>query len=159
MAVHIRELALPKDRAAVVSFIMGAQRFERAFEADRRTDTAVAEEYFAELMSRVEKKHGQVLVAENNGRVIGWAVLLVEEGPVCVVKDQRTYGSICELYVDEDARGRGVGRDLISACELQARCLGLGHLMIGVLAGNARAKAIYAEAGYEAYHVEMRKYL
>lgn len=159
MSVHIRDVVLPKDRAAVLSFIKGAQRFEQAIEPDRRTDAAVAEEYFADLMSRVEKRQGQILVAENAGRVIGWAVLLVEEGPVFVVKDQRTFGSICELYVDEEARGRGVGRALISACELQARCLGLGLVMIGVLARNERAKAIYAEAGYEPYHVEMRKYL
>jgi GNAT superfamily N-acetyltransferase len=157
--VHIRDIELPKDRAAAVSFIMGSQRFERAFEPDRRIDPAVAEDYFAVLMTRVDDHKGQVLVAEEHGRAIGWAVLLVEEGPLFVVENQRTYGSLCELYVQEERRGRGVGRALISACEVQARCLGLGHIMIGVLAGNERAKAIYGQAGYAPYHVELRKYL
>jgi GNAT superfamily N-acetyltransferase len=76
-----------------------------------------------------------------------------------VIEQQRTYGYIAELFVNEDARSLGVGRTLIAACEAESRRLGLGQIMIGVLAGNSRAARIYARAGYSPYSSELRKYL
>src|SRR5436190_1018825 len=49
----IRDLRLPDDRAACVSFIDGLQKYEHAFEPNRRVDAAVAEEYFTLLLKRV----------------------------------------------------------------------------------------------------------
>jgi GNAT superfamily N-acetyltransferase len=98
-------------------------------------------------------------VAEENGRAIGWAVFFVEQSPVFVVEEQRTYGFIAELFVNENARGLGASRALIAACEDEAHWLGLGHIMIGVIAENRRAAEIYALARYAAYTSELRKYL
>lgn len=159
MTFQVRDLRLPDDESAARSFIMGLQRYERAFEADRRLDPAVADEYFAVLMDRVATNHGRVFVAEQEGCAIGWAVFVVLQNAIFVAEEERTYGYIDELFVSESARSHGVGRSLIAACENEARRLGLRQVMIGVLAGNQRAAGIYARSGFSTYSTELRKYL
>jgi GNAT superfamily N-acetyltransferase len=159
MNFRIRDIALPEEKAAALSFIDGSQRYEHDVEPNRRLDDAVATEHFALLCERMTTNKGRIFVAELDGGVIGWAVFFVEQHPVFVTEQQRTYGYIAELYVEEHARSHGVGRALIESCETEARRLGLGHIMIGVLAGNTRAADIYARAGYTPYSSELRKSL
>jgi GNAT superfamily N-acetyltransferase len=157
--MNIRDIRLPDDKAAALSFIMGSQRFEHVVEPNRRLDPAVAEEHFAVLMERVAKDTGRMFVAEEDGSAIGWGVFIVAQHPAFVVAAERTFGYIDELYVAEDARGRGVGQALIAACEGEARRRSLGQIMLGVLDGNTRAREIYARAGFAPYALELRKYL
>jgi GNAT superfamily N-acetyltransferase len=159
MSFRIRDMNIPEDEAAALSFIMGSQHYEHAFEPNRRLDPAVADEHYAVLAKKVETNQGRIFVAEENGAAIGWAVFLVEQNPVFVVEEQRSYGYITELYVNESVRSLGVGRALIAACEDEARRLGLGHVMIGVLTANKRAAEIYARTGYLPYASELRKHL
>ena len=159
MTFHLRDIDLTADRPAALSFIMGSQRYEHEFEPDRRLDPAVADEYFAELAEELAQKQGRAFVAERDGEVIGWGVLVVEDGPIFVREEERRYGYITELFVNEAARGLGVGQALIAACEEEARRLGLTQIMIGGLSGNTRAMDIYERAGYRPYTAELRKYL
>src|SRR5690242_1627915 len=117
----IRELRLPEDKPACLSFIHGLQTYERAFEADRRVDAQVAADYFAALMKRVAEQQGRVFIAETGGRAIGWAVLVIEHNYVYVIEEQRIFGYIAELFVNADTRGRGIGRALLAACETEVR--------------------------------------
>ena len=157
--VRIRDIALPEEKAAALSFIDGSQRYEHDVEPNRKLDGAVAAEHFALLRERMTTNRGRMFVAELDRRVVGWAVFFVEQHPVFVAEEQRTYGYIAELFVEEHARSHGAGRALIDACETEACRLGLGHIMIGVLAGNTRAANIYARAGYMPYSSELRKFL
>jgi GNAT superfamily N-acetyltransferase len=159
MSFHIRDIALPEDKAAALSFIDGSQRYEHFVEPNRRLDDAVAAEHFALLLERLATTKGRMFVAEQDGRAIGWAAFFVEQHPVFVTDDQRSYGYIAELFVEEQARSLGIGRALIDRCEVEARELGLNHIMIGVLANNRRAADVYARAGYAPYSLELRKFL
>jgi GNAT superfamily N-acetyltransferase len=159
MTFSIRDFDPTKDKAAALSFIMGSQQFEHTVEPDRRLDPQVAEEFLPELTKRMAERRGRAFVAEQDGAAIGWAVFLVEQNPLFVVAEERTYGYISELFVNEAARGTGVGRALIAACEDEARRQGLNQIKIGVLTKNTRAAKIYAEAGYGPYASELRKYL
>jgi GNAT superfamily N-acetyltransferase len=159
MTFRIRDFDLAKDKPAALSFIMGSQQFEHTVEPDRRLDPLVAEDFFPVLMKRVAEQRGRVFVAEQDGAAIGWAVFTVDQNQLYVTAEQRTHGYIAELFVGEAARGAGIGRALIAACEDEARRQGLGHIMLGVLTKNTRAAKIYAEAGYGPYASELRKYL
>jgi len=155
----IRDARLPDDRPALVSFIDGLQHYEYKFESNRRIDARAGEDYFAVLLERVAEHQGRIFVAAADGQPVGWAVFLVEQDYVYVIEEQRTYGYIAELFVNESVRGRGVGQALIKACEDEGRARGLKRMMIGVIPANERAAKVYAEAGYSPYAMELRKVL
>jgi GNAT superfamily N-acetyltransferase len=155
----IRDARWPEDEIAAISFINGLQKFEYRFEANRRIDPQVGADYFRELMKRVAENNGRVLIAEQEGGNVGWAVFLIEPEAIYVNESDRRTGYIAELFVEEDARGTGIGKALIAACEAHARASGLKVLMIGVLPANVRARSVYQTAGFAPYSEQLRKYL
>jgi GNAT superfamily N-acetyltransferase len=156
----VRPARLPEDIPFLRSFILALQTFEHAFEPDRRLDEAVADEYFVQLHDAVMRRNGCIFVAtDDGGRQVGWAVVHEEDNDIYVEAEERLYGYISELFIQEDWRGRGVGRTLIDSCEAWGRARGLKVMMIGVLPGNTRASRLYDSSGYTPYAVMRRKYL
>ncbi len=157
---HLRDADLARDRAAMLDFILGLQRFEHGFEPNRRLDDAVAEDYLAPLLRTIAEKSGRIIIAEDaQGAPIGWGVVHADADDIYVIESERAFAYIAELFVVEAARGLGVGRALIGASEDWARAQGLRILKIGVLPGNARARAIYERAGFAPYALRLRRKL
>src|SRR5689334_11263875 len=111
----IRDARWPEDEPAAVSFIDGLQKYEHEFEPNRRIDPRVGKDYFRELMKRVADNEGRVLIADQGGDAVGWAVFLVEQEAVYVIESERRPGYIAELFVRDSARGTGAGKALIAA--------------------------------------------
>jgi len=155
----IRPARLPADEPAILSFIIGLQDHEAAFEPDRRRDPAFALEHWHELQRRHAEKHGVILIAEDAGKTVGWAFAYDETAEIFVVQAERSYGLLAELFVMPQARGKGLGRALIEGCETWARNRGHKHLAVGVLAKNPSAIRAYEGAGYAPYWNMMRRYL
>jgi len=155
--ITIRPARLAEDRPALLAFIDGLQAFEHRFEPNRRLDAAVAEEYLAKLLADLAV--GAIFVAEDDAGAVGWAVVHETEDDIYVIEAERRIAYIAELFVVERARGKGTGRALIAACEDWAKRHGIAVMLIGVLPGNARARAIYETAGYDAYAIQLRKRL
>ena len=153
----IRPARLPDDRGAMLAFIDGLQAFEHAFEPNRRLDAAVAEEYLVKLLKDLSAKPGEIFIAEDSGTAIGWAVVQETDDDIYVALTERRMAYIAELFVAAPARGGGAGRALIAACEDWAKARGIPVMLIGVLPGNARARAIYEAAGYGNYAIQLRK--
>lgn len=154
--ITIRQARLPDDKPAFLGFIMALQRYEVAFEPNRRLDDACAEEYLAILL----KETGMIFVAENDDdRPVGWAVVVEDQAPVFVKEDERRFAYVTELFVEEAVRGQGVGQALMAACEDWARTHDYSTIRIAHLAGNTRAAGVYEKAGYAPYSVQRRKWL
>ena len=60
----------------------------------------------------------------------------------------KPYAYLADLALAEWAEGRGLGQQLLQAAENWARGQGLGHIQLHVFATNARARRLYAWAGY-----------
>jgi GNAT superfamily N-acetyltransferase len=160
MSFRIRTAELPRERAVFAGFIMGLQHFEHAFEPNRRLDAAVAEDYLQPLLDKLAQTGGEIFVAEvASGAAAGWAVVQEAEDDIYVRAEERRFAYIAELFVVEAARGSGMGRALIAACMDWARSRGLGVIEIGVLAGNARARAVYESAGFAPHAMKLRQRL
>ncbi len=158
--MRIREADFTADRDAMLGFIMGSQQFEHTVEPNRRLDSPVAPVHLANLERDVADNGGKFYIAEDdNGRAIGWGVVHEKDDDVYVVAPERRHVYISELFVNEDVRGKGVGRALIAACEDWARTRGIAVMQIGVLALNTRADQIYRQSGYAHYAYQLRKYL
>ncbi len=154
----IRAVRLPDDEPAILSFIWGLQKFENAFEPNRRLDPGFAGEHWADVRRQVAQR-GAMFMAEADGHPVGWAFIVEEAGDLFVKDSERRYGFIAELFVEETARGAGHGRALIAACEDWSRGRGMTNLIIGVLSGNDKAAAVYHRDGFAPYNLFMRKYL
>ena len=83
------------------------------------------------------------LVAEEEGRVVGWAALSGYRPRDC-------YAGIAEfsIYLDRDARGHGVGQRLLDALVGAARDLGYWKLVSRVFPFNAASRAVCRRCGF-----------
>jgi GNAT superfamily N-acetyltransferase len=154
----IRAARLPDDEPAILSFIWGLQKFENAFEPNRRLDPAFASEHWPVMRARAIER-GAIFIAEASGKPVGWALVLDEPGDVFVEQAERRHGFIAELFVEPSVRGQGRGRALIAACEDWTRARGLNVLIINVLARNDKAITVYDRDGFVPYNLNLRKYL
>jgi GNAT superfamily N-acetyltransferase len=135
------------------------QDYEAAFEPDRRRDPDFAVEHWRALQHRCAERHGIMLIAEEGGKPVGWAFAQDEKAEVFVVEPERSHGFLTELFLMPQARGKGLGRALIEACEAWARERGHKLLTVGVLSHNRSAIRAYEGAGYAPYVTIMRRYL
>jgi L-amino acid N-acyltransferase YncA len=89
------------------------------------------------------------LVATLDGEVAGWA-------RVAPYSDRCVYSGVGEhgVYVARAARGRGVGRALLSDLSAAAEAAGLYKLTSRVFADNAASVAAHVAAGFEIVGVQ-----
>ena len=94
-----------------------------------------------------------MLVAEHAGAVIGYVFATVEatnwmdlRGPCGVVQD---------LYVDEAARRRGAGRELMSAAIAWIRAQGRSQVVLKTMSRNENAQRLFAALGFRSTMLEM----
>jgi phosphinothricin acetyltransferase len=96
-----------------------------------------------QIASRLaEPESPPLLVAEEEGRVVGWAGLSSYSERDC-------YAGIGEasMYIDRDARGRGIGVQLGEELGYEAARRGYWKIVGLLLADNARSIAVAEAAG------------
>jgi ribosomal protein S18 acetylase RimI-like enzyme len=101
-------------------------------------DPAERERGKVEEMVRV----GVALVAEEDGQAIGYALARFgDHGPTTVY--------VSDLWVDEAARGRGLGRELLRRISEEAAVRGTTHVLLDVDSRNVDALTFYRRLGFE----------
>ncbi|KQR07684.1 GNAT family N-acetyltransferase [Cellulomonas sp. Leaf334] len=82
-------------------------------------------------------------VALDDGRVLGWAA-------ASAVSDRCVYAGVIEhsVYVDPNARGRGVGRALLDALLDSAAAGGVWTVQSGIFPENTASIALHTAAGF-----------
>jgi L-amino acid N-acyltransferase YncA len=90
---------------------------------------------------RRNRDRDPVLVAEEAGRVVGFAVV----GPA---QDPEGAGELYAINVDPDRWGTGAGRALLAAAQAELARLGYAEAVLWVLPDNARARRFYEVAGW-----------
>ncbi len=116
--------------------------------------------YIAEAKSWCAKSEGTILVAEGGEGLLGYACHLnkcEEEGTDGDIA--YFYAFVADLVVTRQARGQGIGRALLAACENMARVAERKVLRIGVLARNESALRVYLNFGFAPHHLKLEKIL
>jgi phosphinothricin acetyltransferase len=136
MPITIRP-AVMADAAAIADiYNQGIADRGATFETEPRTA--------ADIQSRIrEQDRFPILVAEEEGRVIGWAGTSLYRPRAC-------YAGIAEVsgYLDRAARGRGVGRQLLDALIAAARERGYWKLVSRVFPFNTASRALCRACGF-----------
>ncbi len=85
----------------------------------------------------------RLVAPDGGGDVQGWAAL-------SPVNDRCVYAGVAEVsvYVAASARGRGVGRELLTGLALRSEHAGMWTLQAGILPENEASLAVHAAAGF-----------
>ena len=105
-----------------------------------QTFEGLVAEILAQFLKSSDPTKERCWIAECEGRVVG-SVLLVRE-------DDAT-AKLRLLYVDQQARGMGLGRSLVDECIRFARSKGYSHMVLWTNDILVSARRIYEAAGFE----------
>ena len=91
------------------------------------------------------------LVAEQDGSVVGWAALSPVSGRCCY----RGVGEV-SVYVAEEARGSGLGRELLDELVERSESAGYWTLSAGVFPENEASMRLHRACGFREVGVRER---
>ena len=131
-------LAEITDAAAITAiYNQGIAERGATFETAPRTVTDLVER----LADRA--RYPVLVAADDAGRVLGWAGLGSYRSREC-------YAGIAEfsIYLDREARGRGVGRQLLDALVALAAARGFWKLVSRIFPFNAASRALCRACGF-----------
>jgi ribosomal protein S18 acetylase RimI-like enzyme len=157
--LNIREWDPARDRAAVRACFIELQDFERAIEPGIPRGTQIADTYLKLMQRRCREFDGVVLVAEEDGAVVGFLTVWIRFRSPEPDDDPSEHGFVSDLVVSAPQRRRGIGRSLLRAAEARAREAGARVIRLSVKAGNAGARSLYAAEGFAASEVQLEKRL
>lgn len=107
------------------------------------------------LGSQLDDPDVVVLVAEDEGRVVGYVYAGVE--PHSWKELREACGFVHDLVVDPQARGRGAGEALLDAAVDWLQRKGLPRVMLWTAELNAGAQRLFARHGFRRTMVEMTR--
>ncbi len=146
------------DSAAVVDLIRQLQTHERALYDRMKPPNEMGSWYIDKLLEACTGHRGRLLVAEEDGRILGYACVLTAVSSEAELDEVAyRYASIEDLVVASDHRRHGLGSRLLKACEDIARAEGAPWLRISVLANNASAVRAYGKFGFKDLFLQMEK--
>ncbi|MSP60157.1 MAG: GNAT family N-acetyltransferase [Myxococcales bacterium] len=89
-----------------------------------------------------------VLVAERDGRAVGFAHIAIYETPRSPAMVPRRRAQVEEILVAGEERRRGIGRRLVVAATEWSRARGADQILLTVWAGNPAAEGFYRALGF-----------
>ena len=146
-AMDVRR-GVPDDAPELARF--AARTFEDTFAystAPANMAVFLAQTYGeAQQRAELEDRATTTLIAEADGRIIGYAQVRWAEAPECVTGEDVV--ELRRFYVDRPFHGRGIAGPLMDAAEGEARGQGGRRLWLGVFQHNERAIAFYTRRGF-----------
>jgi ribosomal protein S18 acetylase RimI-like enzyme len=116
-----------------------------------------AEGYGAFLGTQLEQPDVTVLVAEENGEVVGYTYAAVEGRDYMSLRGPA--GVLYDIIVDPVQRGRGIGRRLLEATLAFLKERGAPRAVLSTADRNERAQRLFASMGFRRTMIEMTREL
>ncbi|HJQ21049.1 MAG TPA: GNAT family N-acetyltransferase [Gemmatimonadaceae bacterium] len=130
-------------------------REHHAFDPKRFLDVSedTEEGYGSYLVSQLRKSSAAVFVAEDDGRVIGYAWGGLEGIDYMALRGPA--GAIYDVIVDPSHRRKGVGRMLLSAIMAFLKSADAPRVVLSTAVQNEPARRLFASAGFRPTMTEM----
>ena len=97
-----------------------------------------------ELELKTEQRGGQLIVAERDGQVLGWAGWTGYDDPA----DYYAGVAECAVYVAPEARRQGVGAELLTGLANEAPKFGVHKLVAKIFTSNESSIALFRRCGF-----------
>lgn len=137
--------AREEDIAGIMNLLSQVARVHYEARSDIfRAETKHDEESVRKIL---KDENSPVLVAEEDGKIIGHAFLIIHAYENHPTFREFTSLHLDDLCVDEKARGKGVGTALYRAVEKTAKNLGCYNVTLNVWECNPAAKKFYESLG------------
>ncbi|HZU90134.1 MAG TPA: GNAT family N-acetyltransferase [Stellaceae bacterium] len=133
------------------------QEYERLRHASRRPGEPIADMYLDWMQQRAEAA-GVVLVAEREGRFVGFVAGWIEEtANIGETAESNRFGYVSDICVMPAFRGQRVAARLLDGIGRYLGHAGVSRLRVAALAVNASARASYEHAGFAPYEILYEK--
>ena len=96
-----------------------------------------------EAWDKAHLGHSRLVAVDDAGTVLGWATL-------SPVSSRCVYGGVAEIsvYIGAEARGQGVGRQLLQALIADSEAHGIWTLQAGTFEENTASIGLHTQAGF-----------
>jgi ribosomal protein S18 acetylase RimI-like enzyme len=149
MSVTIRALE-DRDAATLREFVIALHDTERALEPRLSPGASMVDDYIAQISAGCAEHDGAIYVAEAESRIVGFICVYARVPFEDLADPPGEHAYITDVYVHDGWRRRGIAQAMLARAERHARERGASELRIGVLAGNAAARALYRHVGFQA---------
>lgn len=146
-----------RDLNQLITLIRELQAHELQLFDRMKQPGDIGEWYVKDLQHRCDDQSGEILVAECEGRLAGYAAVMTAITMDDPEETAYTYAMISEIVVTEQYRGRGLGKRLLTECERRAVNAGARWLRISALASNTRTVQLYRHQGFADHLIELEK--
>ena len=100
------------------------------------------------IINGIKNNKFHLLVADLDGKEVGFSIAQIQETPMFNCLVQRKYAYIYDIVTDPTVRSQGVGRLLLTAMKEWAKSEKMTHLELSVLAENGAAIRFYEREGF-----------
>jgi ribosomal protein S18 acetylase RimI-like enzyme len=114
-------------------------------------------DYASFMSSQLDKPDIAVLVADDNGDVLGYTYAGVEGYDYMALRGPA--GVVYDIIVDPEYRGRGIGRLLLGAALDYLKSRGAPRVLLSTAEQNERAQRLFASVGFRRTMIEMTREL
>jgi ribosomal protein S18 acetylase RimI-like enzyme len=134
-------------------------RLHHAFDPKRFIAAAPQTErgYASFLGSQLDEPNVVVLVAEQDGEVVGYTYAGLEGIDYMALRGPA--GVLYDIVVDPAHRGRGIGRKLLDSTLAALVARGAPRAVLSTAAKNEQAQRLFARAGFRPTMIEMTREL
>lgn len=119
----------------------------------REVESVMPEEYYLELL---EQEQSTVLIAREENKIIGFAVVSIEDSPDFPSLVHRRFAYIHDFGVDQSEKRKGIGSQLFEACLKWAIQMNVDELELNVWEFNEEAIAFYKKHSMKTISRKMR---
>lgn len=147
-----------KDYEALLSLMNQGDALHRGHHPDlfREPPDGIARP-LAYISGLLEDPNSRLLVAEQDGGLVGALVAQIREAPPHPILAPRRYAVVDNVIVEQHHRGQGIGWALMHAAEEWAKSKDAQSIELNVYLFNEPAICLYESLGYTAISQRMSK--
>jgi ribosomal protein S18 acetylase RimI-like enzyme len=156
MNIIIREYR-ESDEKEFRQSIIDLQNYECAFDPEMLSGEEIVDAWFNYVFEESKKKEGQIYVAEDKGKAVGFISLRIElKGEEILLPNIKSV-YVTDFIVSPDFRGKGVGKLLMAKADESAKEKNISYIKLNVFSANSNANEVYHRLGFKDESVTMIK--